>query len=79
VVLAEGANQRAGGKAAAVLDTLGAAYAEAGRYGEAVGAAQGALGLAQAAGQTESARQIEARLRLYQAGRPYHEGSARKP
>ena len=79
VELAEKANQLAGGKDAAVLDTLAAAYAEAGRYGEAVRTAQTAIELAQGAGQGEQARQIGERLKLYQAGRPYREGSAPAP
>ena len=79
VALAEGANRMAGGKDAMLLGTLAAGYAEAGRFEEAVRTAQVALELAQAAGQAAQARQIQERLRLYQASRPYHEGSTAKP
>jgi tetratricopeptide (TPR) repeat protein len=75
VALAEGANQSAGGKDAALLDTLAAAYAEAGRFEDAVRTAQAAMELVQAAGPAEQTRQIRGRLKLYQAGRPYHEGT----
>ena len=58
------------------LDVLAAAYAEAGRFNDAVQTAQKALELAIAAGQQELAQQVQDRLKLYQAGRPFHEGSA---
>ena len=76
VALAEAANQAAGGKDAAILDTLAAAYAEAGRFADAVRTAQAALELVKGAGQAEPARQIQERLQLYQSGRPYHEESS---
>ena len=79
VELAAGANQVAGGKDAAILDTLAAAYAAAGRYEEAVRTAQAALELVKGAGQAEQARQVEDRIKSYQAGRPYHEGSGFPP
>jgi hypothetical protein len=55
------------------LDTLAAALAEAGRFSEAVKVAQAAVAGAGAAGQTNLAAQIRARLDLYQAQRPYRE------
>ena len=79
VALAEGANRMAGGKDVAVLDTLAAAYAEAGRFGDAVRTAQMALESVKGPGQVEQARQIQQRLQLYQAGRPYHEQSTPTP
>jgi hypothetical protein len=56
---------------AAYLDTLAAAYAAAGRFGEAIAAAQNAVGLARATGQLELVGEIEARLELYRRGRVY--------
>jgi Flp pilus assembly protein TadD len=73
VELAEGANQLAGGKNPAVLDTLAAAYAEAGRFSEAIVTAKQAFELAMAAGRKELAGQAESRLKLYESGRPYHQ------
>jgi tetratricopeptide (TPR) repeat protein len=79
VALAERANMLAGGSSPAILDTLAAAYAEAGRFGDAVRTAQAALKLVQQSGQMEPARQFQERLKLYQAGRQYHEGSTPLP
>jgi spermidine synthase len=56
-----------------VLDTLAAAYAAAGRYGEAARVAEQALRQVEAAGPPAFAGQIRARLALYRAGRPYQE------
>ncbi|MFZ0825946.1 MAG: tetratricopeptide repeat protein [Verrucomicrobiia bacterium] len=58
---------------AALLTTLSAANAEAGRFPDAVAAAQKAAGLATAAGQNKIAAQNEELLKLYQAGKPYRE------
>ncbi len=56
------------------LDTLAAAYAEAGRFKEAIQSAQKAIALADAGNEREFAAHIQERLNLYQAGRPYREG-----
>ena len=64
---------------AGALDVLAAAYAEAGRLGDAVQVAQKAVELADAAGQTELAALIQERLKLYQSGHPYRERSAPVP
>jgi tetratricopeptide (TPR) repeat protein len=53
------------------LDTLAAAYAEAGRWQEAVATADEAVAVAQAAGQSELAAQIAARRERYRAGQPW--------
>jgi predicted Zn-dependent protease len=53
-------------------DALAAAQAEAGNLPEAVTAANKAVELANAAKQTELAAQLQTRLRLYQAGQPFH-------
>ena len=55
-----------------VLDTLAAAYAEAGQYPQAVSMAGKAIKLARANHQDQLANQMEKRLRIYTAGRPYH-------
>jgi hypothetical protein len=55
------------------LDSLAAADAEAGRFEQAVGTAQEALRLATAGHQEALARQIEAKLRLFERHQPYHD------
>jgi len=52
------------------LDVLGAAYAEARQFPEAILAAQKAIQLAEDAGDHESARAIRARIELYQRAQP---------
>jgi tetratricopeptide (TPR) repeat protein len=57
------------------LDTLGAAYAEAGDFSSAIEWQNKALALASA---SETFRQLaRQRLDLYRAGKPYHEGPGR--
>jgi tetratricopeptide (TPR) repeat protein len=58
---------------AGVLDTLAAAYAEAGRFPEAIKTAQRAVAAAGAADQKELAAQLQARLALYQSSRAFRE------
>lgn len=58
-----------------VLDGLGAAYAETGRYAEAVRAANEALKLAEARQDAAMAQAVKARVALYQAGQPYREAN----
>ena len=55
------------------LDTLGAAYAEAGRFPEAAATAQTAAELAAAAGQAPLAAEIQKRRQAYQARQPFRE------
>jgi tetratricopeptide (TPR) repeat protein len=74
VHLAEQANQLTGYNQPGTMDTLAAAYAEAGRFPEAIQAAQKAMDFARCGGQTKLFGEIEARLRLYQAGLPNHVG-----
>ncbi len=71
VRLAERACQLSDGKEARFWKTLDAAYAETGRYAEAVATATKVRELALAAGQPDIARQAEERLTLYRAGKPY--------
>ena len=70
VELALQANALTGGNNPIVLHTLAAAYAEAGRFSEAVETAQRAVHLAGAQSNTALAGQLQAQLKLYQAGSP---------
>ena len=72
VGLAERANQLAGGKNPVILATLAAAYAEAGRFPEAIETAQRALRLAEGQSNTALAGALQSQLKLYQAGIPFH-------
>jgi spermidine synthase len=75
VELAQRANQLAGGGNPSILHTLAAAYAEAGRFGDAQQSAQKAMELARAAGQTGLVEQLNGELKLYAAGLPFHRES----
>ncbi len=55
-----------------MLDTLAIAYADSGRYQESVKTAGKAHELARSAGLTRLADGISERLRLYEAGKPFH-------
>jgi tetratricopeptide (TPR) repeat protein len=55
------------------LDTLAAAYAEAGRYAEAAESARRALELSLQKKDRESAQRLRSQLALYEAGKPFHE------
>lgn len=57
------------------LDALACAYAEAGRFPAAAGAAEQGLHLARRNDQRELAAEIEVHLRLFQAGRPVRQPS----
>ncbi len=57
----------------AMLGTLAAAYAEAGRFGDAVATAQQACSLASGAGDEALLKKNQQLLELYRAGKPYHE------
>lgn len=54
-----------------LLDTLAAAYAEAGRFDEALTSARRALVLANAAERAELAAALESRIARYASGAPY--------
>jgi Flp pilus assembly protein TadD len=58
---------------AGALDALAAAYAEAGRFAEASATARQAQAAAAAQGKAELAQEIQRRLALYNANRPYRE------
>jgi len=57
---------------ASYLDTLGVAYSEAGRFNEAMQAAERGAARARAAGNSDLAVLIESRLKHYREGKPYH-------
>jgi len=57
----------------AVLDTLAAAYAEAGQFAEAVRTGEQALQLAVAVGNRTLAEKIRTRADLYRSGKPYRQ------
>ncbi len=71
VGLAERACQLKNYKTPTLLDTLAAAYAEAGEFDKAVKTAQKAIQLARAAKREKLAKDIQSRLELYKAKRPY--------
>jgi tetratricopeptide (TPR) repeat protein len=71
VRLAEQACQTVGEKEPRFWGTLDAAYAEAGRFDDAIKTATKTRDLAKAAGQPEIAQAAEQRLALYQAGKPF--------
>jgi hypothetical protein len=71
--LAERACKLTGYKEGIFVGTLAAAYAEAGRFQDAVSSAEKAHSLALAAGQKEIAQKNQELLELYRAGRAYHE------
>jgi protein O-mannosyl-transferase len=73
VQLAMQASEATGGNNPIILNTLAAAYAEAGRYPDAISTAQAALKLAE--GQKDSAlvEGLRQKISLYEAGRPFHE------
>lgn len=75
--LAERARALTGGNDVRVLDALAAAYASAGRYSEAMGAAQQALALlpADRPGTEETNRLLRDRLALYRQRKPFRDSS----
>ncbi len=56
----------------ALLDTLAAAYAEAGRFEDAIAAADKAIALATERGQSDFASRVAARRDMYARKEPYH-------
>jgi tetratricopeptide (TPR) repeat protein len=73
VALAERAAELTGGRQPQILDTLAAAYAEAGRFAEALETARRALALAEASGNAALAGTLQTRLALYASGKPLRE------
>ena len=73
VKLSQKACQLTAYKQHAFLDTLAAAYAAAGNFTQAVSTAQKAFDLAMASNQKQLAQQIEKKLQLYKADKPYRQ------
>ena len=73
VALAERANRLTGGKQPEVLDTLAAAYAEAGWFPEALATARKALELARQQNNRALADALQDRIARYEAGKPYRQ------
>ena len=72
LALAQRAVALSSGDAGAV-DTLAAAYAESGRYGEAAETAHKAMDLARRQHKPALVRSMEAKIQLYEAGKPYRQ------
>jgi Flp pilus assembly protein TadD len=70
VALAARASQLNGDSNAIVLHTLAAAYAEAGRYGDAAATARRALELAAAGKNDDLTTKLPEEIKLYEADRP---------
>jgi tetratricopeptide (TPR) repeat protein len=73
VALAQQAVQLSGDKSPEILDTLAAAYAEAGRFPEAIETAKRALDFSVIQNNKPLAAAIQTQLRFYEANSPYHE------
>jgi hypothetical protein len=72
IIVAERANQLTGYEDGMALDTLAAAYAEAGRFDNAVATESRAIELARAAGKNDLADRFATRLALYRQRKPFH-------
>ena len=73
VALAENVDSVTGFLSVGAMDTLAAAYAEAGLFSDATKTARRALSQATLQRDAQLAAEIRKRLDLYSAGRPYHE------
>jgi tetratricopeptide (TPR) repeat protein len=71
--LAQRAMHLSDGKSPQILDTLAAAYAEAGQFPEAVGTARRALELSEAQNNKPLMEVIHNQLKLFETNSPYHE------
>ena len=65
--------RQTGGASLEAIDTLAAAYAEVGRFEEAIETATQAIRIAEANDRAEFARAVGERVSLYRAGRPCRE------
>jgi len=73
VELAQQAERLSGGKDPSILGTLAAAYAEAGRFPEAVATAQRTLELATVQANPAQVEALRARISLYRADSPFRD------
>jgi len=71
VELAEKINAATRGKEPSALDTLAVAYSAAGRFQDAIKAAEQGLAIAEKLGRADVAAQIKNRLRLFQSGQAF--------
>jgi tetratricopeptide (TPR) repeat protein len=76
VKLAERAVQLSGYRNVEYLDTLGAAYAESGRFPEAIETVRRAIDMANALNQADYIEELQARIRLYGTWTPYRDARA---
>jgi Flp pilus assembly protein TadD len=79
VEFAERAVRLGSGGEPLVLDTLAAAYAEAGRFADAAQTVRQALDLAAGKDDFSLARELRVRLALYEAGRPFRTSGTASP
>jgi tetratricopeptide (TPR) repeat protein len=77
VELAQQMDQLSGGGNPVVVTTLAAAFAEMGRFPEAITTAQRALELAASQNNTALVAALEAQIKLYQTGSPFHQTAPR--
>jgi tetratricopeptide (TPR) repeat protein len=75
VEMAEKANRQSGGGNLAFLGTLAAAYAETGRFADAVAVGEQALQLATAQNNAPAVEAIQRRVGFYRAGSPFRDTS----
>ena len=61
-----------------ILDTLAAAYAEAGQFSEAMRAAEASIERWRAMGKPQAAAEVEERLKLFKVGKAFHEAPRRE-
>jgi tetratricopeptide (TPR) repeat protein len=73
VQLAERASALIGGANPSVLDTVAAAYAEAGRFEDAIGTMERAIAILRSGGQEHDLPPLEERLQLYRSRVPYRQ------
>jgi len=76
VILAEGACRRTHYQTTVMVGTLAAAYAEAGRFDDAIATAQKAVALARQNGESDLLQKNQDLLALYRQHQPYHESPA---
>jgi len=79
VALALRADQLAGGQNPIILSTLAAAYAEVGKFSQAIATAQRALQLAGPRTNSPAAAALRAQIALYQSGSPFRDTNAAPP
>jgi tetratricopeptide (TPR) repeat protein len=75
IELAQRANQMSGGQDPLILRTLAAAYAEGGRFAEAIAAARQALELAAAQNNTALENALRGQIGLYQRDYPFRDSN----